>query len=46
MCGLVEDCGWRIREHLAPAAQNERYLATRSDGLAVPSFAYLMELEH
>ena len=46
MCGLVEHCGWRIREHLTPAAQNERYLAARNDGLAVPSFAYLMELEH
>ena len=46
MYALVEDSGWRVREHLPPAAQNARYLAQRSDGLAVPSFAYLIELEH
>ncbi len=38
--------GWRIREHLAPVIQNARYLADRPDGLAVPSFAYLLQLEH
>ena len=42
---LARDTGWRVREHLAPAIQNARYLARRSDGLAVPSFAYLMQLE-
>jgi methyltransferase (TIGR00027 family) len=42
---LVRDAGWHIREHLAPIIQNARYLAGRSDGLAVPSFAYLIQLE-
>ena len=46
MCELVAQCGWRIREHLAPSAQNARYLAGRNDGLAVPNFAYLLEIEH
>ncbi len=46
MHALAEDNGWRVREHLAPAAQNARYLTRRNDGLAVPSFAYLMELVH
>lgn len=43
---LVRDSGWRVREHLAPADQNARYLVHRGDGLAVPSFAYLLQLEH
>lgn len=42
---LVLDAGWRIREHLTPAMQNARYLADRPDGLAVPTFAYLIQLE-
>ena len=46
MQALVEDSGWRVHEHLTPDAQNARYLAQRVDGLAVPSFAYLMELVH
>ena len=46
MHALVEDSGWRVREHLSPEAQTARYLAQRSDGLAVPSFAYLVELVH
>lgn len=45
MEALARDTGWRVREHLAPGIQNERYLAQRSDGLAVPSFAYLVLLE-
>jgi len=42
---LARATGWRIREHLAPVIQNARYLAGRPDGLAVPSFAYLLQLE-
>ena len=42
---LVREAGWSIREHLAPVIQNARYLAGRTDGLAVPSFAYLIQLE-
>ena len=45
MEALARDTGWRVREHLAPVNQNARYLAQRSDGLAVPSFAYLVQLE-
>ena len=45
MEALVREAGWRVREHLAPVVQNARYLAQRADGLAVPSFAYLMQLE-
>ena len=42
---LAESNGWRVRENLSPREQNQRYLADRSDGLAVPSFAYLLYLE-
>lgn len=42
---LAESSGWRVRENLSPREQTERYLANRSDGLAVPSFAYLLYLE-
>ncbi len=42
---LARDTGWGVREHLTPDLQNTRYLAGRSDGLAVPSFAYLLQLE-
>lgn len=45
MEALARDTGWEVREHLAPFIQNARYLAQRSDGLAVPSFAYLVQLE-
>lgn len=41
---LVADTGWSVTEHLTPAAQNERYLAGRQDGLIVPSFAHLLQL--
>jgi methyltransferase (TIGR00027 family) len=41
---LVRGCGWSVREHVAPVIQNARYLAGRPDGLAVPSFAYLIQL--
>ena len=37
--------GWRIRENCTPAEQTRRYLKRRSDGLSVPSFAYLLWLE-
>jgi methyltransferase (TIGR00027 family) len=43
---LAEAAGWRVRENCAPEEQNRRYLATRSDQLSVPSFAYLLHLEH
>lgn len=45
MVTLARNSGWRVREHLTPAAQNARYLARRGDGLAVPNFAYLLHLE-
>ena len=45
MEALAVRTGWRVREHLAPVIQNARYFAARSDGLAVPSFAYLIQLE-
>ena len=45
MEALARDTGWHVRAHLAPDVQNARYLANRDDGLAVPSFAYLMQLE-
>jgi methyltransferase (TIGR00027 family) len=45
MEALVGNCGWSIREHAAPVIQNARYLSNRKDGLAVPSFAYLIQLE-
>lgn len=41
---LAMDTGWSVTEHLTPATQNERYLAGRQDGLAVPSFAHLLQL--
>lgn len=45
MEALVVRCGWHVREHCAPSIQDERYLAGRGDGLAIPSFAYLLHLE-
>ena len=42
---LAVSTGWRIREHCAPEIQNARYLAGRTDGLRVPSFAFLLHLE-
>jgi methyltransferase (TIGR00027 family) len=45
MEALARDTGWSVREHLAPVIQNARYLAGRRDGLAVPGFAYLIQLE-
>jgi methyltransferase (TIGR00027 family) len=45
MEALAQSTGWRIREHLAPVIQNARYFAARADGLAVPAFAYLIQLE-
>jgi len=45
MEALARDTGWQVREHLTPDMQNTRYLAGRSDGLAVPGFAYLLQLE-
>ena len=45
MEALARETRWRAREHLAPVIQNARYLARRSDGLSVPSFAYLIQLE-
>ena len=43
---LAETAGWQVRENLTPDEQNERYLADRSDGLRVPSFAHLLQLTH
>jgi methyltransferase (TIGR00027 family) len=43
---LAQEAGWRVRENCAPEEQNRRYLAARSDQLSVPSFAYLLHLEH
>jgi methyltransferase (TIGR00027 family) len=45
MENLAASAGWRIREHCAPDIQNARYLAGRTDGLRVPSFAFLLHLE-
>ena len=42
---LVNACGWHVREHCGASIANARYLADRTDGLAVPSFSYLMHLE-
>jgi O-methyltransferase involved in polyketide biosynthesis len=42
---LATSAGWRVREHCAPDIQNARYLARRTDGLRVPSFAFLLHLE-
>jgi methyltransferase (TIGR00027 family) len=42
---LVEPAGWRVRAMLDARAQNDRYLRGRRDGLQVPSFASLVELE-
>ena len=48
--GQIEDlaraAGWRVVENCSPSEQNRRYLANRSDRLRVPSFAYLLRLEH
>jgi methyltransferase (TIGR00027 family) len=46
IAALAESAGWRVRENLTPAQQNTLYLDHRRDGLAVPSFAYLLHLEH
>lgn len=42
---LARETGWRVREHCAPEIQNQRYLRRRRDDLAVPGFAYLLQLE-
>ena len=42
---LAAEAGWRVREDCAPLIQDQRYLAGRSDNLAVPSFAFLLHLE-
>lgn len=42
---LARSSGWRVREQLPAASQNARYLEGRRDGLAVPAFAHLIELE-
>ncbi len=44
----LRSCHLARRSTCAPAAviQNARYLPERRDGLAVPSFAYFMALEH
>ncbi len=42
---LAERSGWRVREQLPAAGQNARYLAGRRDGLEVPGFAHLVQLE-
>ena len=46
MEALARDTGWRVCEHFTPAMQNGRYLMNRVDELAVPNFAYLIQLEH
>jgi methyltransferase (TIGR00027 family) len=43
---LAEAAGWRVRENCTPEQQNRRYLTARQDRLSVPSFAYLLHLEH
>ncbi|MFU8817301.1 MAG: class I SAM-dependent methyltransferase [Pseudomonadales bacterium] len=42
---MAREAGWRVRENCAPEIQNQRYLHQRKDGLAVPAFAYLAQLE-
>lgn len=42
---MARQSGWQVRANLAADAQNERYLAGRRDGLKVPGFAWLAELE-
>jgi methyltransferase (TIGR00027 family) len=42
---MAVTAGWRIRENCAPIIQNERYLHGRQDGLAVPEFAFVAQLE-
>lgn len=42
---LATSAGWRVRENCAPEIQNQRYLYQRKDGLAVPAFAYVAQLE-
>jgi hypothetical protein len=42
---IAHAAGWRVREHCAPDIQNQRYLRDRRDGLEVPGFAYLLQLE-
>lgn len=41
MARLVENSGLSLIESLSPEAAGERYLASRSDGLVLPEFAYL-----
>ncbi len=41
---LAVSTGWQVRENCTPTEQDHRYLATRSDRLSVPSFAYLLQL--
>lgn len=42
---LATESGWQVRENCAPVIQDQRYLAGRTDGLAVPGFAFLLHLE-
>lgn len=42
---LAADAGWSVAENLSAADQNRRYLHGRRDGLVVPSFAHLLQLE-
>ena len=42
---LAAAAGWSMVENLDAADQNERYLQGRRDGLVVPSFAHLLQLE-
>jgi len=42
---LAAECGWSVLLNFSPAAQNERYLRNRRDGLAVPGFARLLHLQ-
>lgn len=42
---LAAAAGWSVLENLDAADQNERYLHGRRDGLVVPSFAHLLQIE-
>ncbi len=44
-CALAQPLGWELVEHLNADAQNARYLKHRRDGLRVPRFAHLLQLE-
>ena len=42
---LAARCGWRMLENCSPDYQTRRYLAPPHDGLRVPAFAWLAQLE-